>query len=109
MWITQGIALIGAIVLTALGAVIWMAPSIDLASVYWFTALVLACVLTTLSVQARRAGAPRGMVILTIVSALAPIIVSVTPAWELYPVAGGGALWATRALVAGASSPTLRR
>jgi hypothetical protein len=87
--------------------VIWIVPSIELASVYWFIALILAGVLTVLSVQAWRAGAPRDMVILTIVSGLGPIIVSVTPAWELYPVAGGAALWASRALVARASSHTL--
>jgi hypothetical protein len=93
---TQVVATCGSIVLTAIGLTIWMEPSIMLASVYWLLAVSLAVVFGLLSVQVAFAGAPLSFALAMLALGAAPVVVSVTPSWELYPLAGAMAIWAAQ-------------
>jgi hypothetical protein len=97
--ITQGVAAFAAVVLTVVGCLIWLTPSVELASVYWLTAAVLGLVIGLLGVLAGRSGAELSMVALIVLVGLAPFVVSLTPAWELYPLAAGITVWAAREVV----------
>ena len=94
--ITQGVAQVGALVLTVVGVLIWLTPSIELASVYWLNAAALGLVIGVLGVSAGRSGAEFSMVAFIVLVGVAPFVVSLTPAWELYPVAAGTTVWAAR-------------
>jgi hypothetical protein len=100
MKVTQVVAVCGSSLLTAIGLTIWTEPSIMLASVYWFLAVALAVVFALLSVQVAFAGAPLSFALATLALGAAPVVVSVTPAWELYPRAGAMAIWASHEGVA---------
>lgn len=95
MKLTPVLALCGSIVLTAIGLTIWTEPSIMLASVYWLLAVALAVVFGLVSVQVAFAGAPLSFALAMLALGAAPVVVSVTPAWELYPLAGALTIWAS--------------
>jgi hypothetical protein len=94
--ITQGVAQVGTLVLTVVGGLVWLTPSIELASVYWLMAAALGLVIGVLGVLAGRSGAEFSMIAFIVLVGLAPFLVSLTPAWQLYPVAAGTTVWAAR-------------
>jgi hypothetical protein len=98
MRVTLAVARVGAIVLIAIGGAVWMSSSIELASIYWLIAIGLAASVSLLSVLGRRAGAPLEIASVTLLTGLAPLVVSATPEWALYPLAAAAAFWASQRL-----------